>query len=116
MPAHVPDFGTDGRGGYFDNYGIIRDIMQSHLLQIMALFAMEQPVSLAADDVRNEKVKLLRSVQPVDVNDVVVGQYTGRDIKVCVPEPQRGDHRKRKRRKRQGERRMSRVCGLAGSV
>jgi glucose-6-phosphate 1-dehydrogenase len=75
------DFGTDGRGGYFDNYGIIRDIMQNHLLQIMALFAMEQPVSLAADDVRNEKVKLLRSVQPVDVNDVVVGQYTGRDIK-----------------------------------
>mmetsp|Transcript_9876 Transcript_9876/g.40803 ORF Transcript_9876/g.40803 Transcript_9876/m.40803 type:complete len:554 (-) Transcript_9876:238-1899(-) len=75
------DFGTDGRGGYFDHYGIIRDIMQNHLLQIMALFAMEQPTSLAADDVRDEKVKLLRSMKPIDVNDVVVGQYIGREVK-----------------------------------
>jgi glucose-6-phosphate 1-dehydrogenase len=50
------DFGTEGRGGYFDNYGIIRDIMQNHLLQILALFAMETPVSLDAEDIRNEKV------------------------------------------------------------
>ena len=40
------DFGTEGRGGYFDNYGIIRDVIQNHLLQITALFAMEQPVSV----------------------------------------------------------------------
>ena len=39
------DFGTDGRGGYFDHYGIIRDVIQNHLLQIAALFAMEPPVS-----------------------------------------------------------------------
>ncbi|XXG41619.1 hypothetical protein AAC387_Pa01g2050 [Persea americana] len=50
------DFGTEGRGGYFDSYGIIRDIMQNHLLQILALFAMESPVSLDAEDIRNEKV------------------------------------------------------------
>lgn len=43
---------------YFDNYGIIRDIMQNHLLQILALFAMETPVSLDAEDIRNEKVLL----------------------------------------------------------
>lgn len=43
---------------YFDNYGIIRDIMQNHLLQILALFAMETPVTLDAEDVRNEKVSL----------------------------------------------------------
>ena len=46
-PAQVifsEDFGTEGRGGYFDNYGIIRDVIQNHLLQIMALFAMEPPV------------------------------------------------------------------------
>ncbi|XWS31077.1 hypothetical protein CRYUN_Cryun23aG0046400 [Craigia yunnanensis] len=60
------DFGTEGRGGYFDNYGIIRDIMQNHLLQILALFAMETPVSLDAEDVRNEKLE-----------DVIVGQYKG---------------------------------------
>uniref|UniRef100_A0A1J3G7H3 Glucose-6-phosphate 1-dehydrogenase n=1 Tax=Noccaea caerulescens TaxID=107243 RepID=A0A1J3G7H3_NOCCA len=69
------DFGTQGRGGYFDNYGIIRDIMQNHLLQILALFAMETPVSLDAEDIRNEKVKVLRSMRPIQLEDVVIGQY-----------------------------------------
>ncbi|KAL9246592.1 hypothetical protein vseg_020109 [Gypsophila vaccaria] len=69
------DFGTEGRGGYFDNYGIIRDIMQNHLLQILALFAMETPVSLDAEDIRNEKVKVLRSMRPLQLDDVVIGQY-----------------------------------------
>ncbi|CAN6865352.1 unnamed protein product [Brassica oleracea] len=69
------DFGTEGRGGYFDHYGIIRDIMQNHLLQILALFAMETPVSLDAEDIRNEKVKVLRSMRPIQVEDVVIGQY-----------------------------------------
>ncbi|KAK3033362.1 hypothetical protein RJ639_034412, partial [Escallonia herrerae] len=69
------DFGTEGRGGYFDNYGIIRDIMQNHLLQILALFAMETPVSLDAEDIRNEKVKVLRSMRPLQLDDVAIGQY-----------------------------------------
>ncbi|PKU74122.1 Glucose-6-phosphate 1-dehydrogenase 2, chloroplastic [Dendrobium catenatum] len=69
------DFGTEGRGGYFDNYGIIRDIMQNHLLQILALFAMETPVSLDAEDIRNEKVKVLRSMKPLQLDDIVIGQY-----------------------------------------
>ncbi|KAL8137823.1 hypothetical protein V2J09_003824 [Rumex salicifolius] len=69
------DFGTEGRGGYFDNYGIIRDIMQNHLLQILALFAMETPVSLDAEDIRNEKVKVLRSMRPLQLEDVAIGQY-----------------------------------------
>lgn len=69
------DFGTEGRGGYFDNYGIIRDIMQNHLLQILALFAMETPVSLDGEDIRNEKVKVLRSMRPLQLEDVVTGQY-----------------------------------------
>lgn len=71
------DFGTEGRGGYFNNYGIIRDIMQNHLLQILALFAMETPVSLDAEDIRNEKVKVLRSMRPLQLDDVVIGQYKG---------------------------------------
>lgn len=71
------DFGTEGRGGYFDSYGIIRDIMQNHLLQILALFAMETPVSLDAEDVRNEKVKVLRSMRALRLEDIVVGQYKG---------------------------------------
>ncbi|KAG8100081.1 hypothetical protein GUJ93_ZPchr0013g34453 [Zizania palustris] len=69
------DFGTEGRGGYFDRYGIIRDIMQNHLLQILAIFAMETPISLEAEDIRNEKVKVLCSMKPLQLEDVVIGQY-----------------------------------------
>ena len=72
------NFGTEGRGGYFDNYGIIRDIMQNHLLQIMALFAMEEPASLDAEDIRDEKVKVIRSIRDIDIDNVVLGQYKGK--------------------------------------
>ncbi|KAI8007882.1 hypothetical protein LOK49_LG07G02764 [Camellia lanceoleosa] len=71
------DFGTEGQGRYFDNYGIIRDIIQNHLLQILALFAMETPVSLNAEDIRNEKVKVLHSMRTLRLEDVVLGQYKG---------------------------------------
>lgn len=50
-------FGTEGRGGYFDNFGIIRDVMQNHLLQILSLLAMEKPATIHPDDVRDEKVR-----------------------------------------------------------
>jgi glucose-6-phosphate 1-dehydrogenase len=69
------DIGTQGRGGYFDEFGIIRDVMQNHLLQIFALVAMEPPVSLNAEDVRDEKVKLLRCVKPIIREEIVTGQY-----------------------------------------
>ncbi|KAL4452485.1 hypothetical protein ABPG75_008147 [Micractinium tetrahymenae] len=78
------NFGTEGRGGYFDQYGIIRDVIQNHLLQILALFAMEQPASLDAEDIRNEKVKVLKSMQQVRLEDVVVGQYRSRTTKGTV--------------------------------
>ena len=71
------NFGTEGRGGYFDNYGIIRDVIQNHLLQVMALFAMEEPASLDAEDIRDEKVKVIRSIRPIDMANVVLGQYKG---------------------------------------
>ncbi|GMH12562.1 hypothetical protein Nepgr_014403 [Nepenthes gracilis] len=71
------DFGIEGRGRYFDNYGIIRDIIQNHLLHVLALFAMETPVSLDAEDIRNEKVKVLRSIRQPRLDDLVVGQYKG---------------------------------------
>jgi glucose-6-phosphate 1-dehydrogenase len=70
------DFGTQGRGGYFDNFGIIRDVMQNHLLQLLSLVGMETPLSLAAEDVRDEKVRFLRAIAPVTVKDTVIGQYT----------------------------------------
>uniref|UniRef100_A0A673C883 Glucose-6-phosphate 1-dehydrogenase n=1 Tax=Sphaeramia orbicularis TaxID=375764 RepID=A0A673C883_9TELE len=70
-------FGTQGRGGYFDDFGIIRDVMQNHLLQMLSLVAMEKPASTSSDDVRDEKVKVLKCIAPVTMSDVVLGQYVG---------------------------------------
>lgn len=70
-------FGTQGRGGYFDEFGIIRDIMQNHLLQILSLVAMETPSSKNSEDIRNEKVKALRCIPEIKVEDIVLGQYEG---------------------------------------
>ncbi|MFA7691695.1 MAG: glucose-6-phosphate dehydrogenase [Candidatus Hydrogenedentes bacterium] len=75
------DIGTEGRAGYFDHYGIIRDVMQNHLLQMLALITMEEPLSLEPEQVRNEKVKALRAVQPVRFEDMVIGQYTEANYK-----------------------------------
>lgn len=70
-------FGTEGRGGYFDDFGIIRDVMQNHLLQILSLVAMEKPVTLNPNDIRDEKVKVLRHINPIELKDLLVGQYDG---------------------------------------
>lgn len=50
-------FGTQGRGGYFDEFGIIRDVMQNHLLQILSLVAMEKPATIHPDDIRSDLVE-----------------------------------------------------------
>uniref|UniRef100_A0A8C9W1N3 glucose-6-phosphate dehydrogenase (NADP(+)) n=1 Tax=Scleropages formosus TaxID=113540 RepID=A0A8C9W1N3_SCLFO len=70
-------FGTQGRGGYFNDFGIIRDVMQNHLLQMLSLVAMEKPTSTSSDDVRDEKVKVLKCIAPVSMADVILGQYVG---------------------------------------
>ena len=73
------DIGVGGRGGYFEEAGTLRDMMQNHLLQILSLVAMEPPPSLAAEDIRNEKVKLLKSIRQMTPEavaaNVVRGQY-----------------------------------------
>ena len=66
-----------GRGGYFDEFGIIRDIMQNHLLQILCLTAMEKPPSTSPDDIRDEKVKVLKSIPAIIMEDTILGQYVG---------------------------------------
>jgi len=70
-------FGTEGRGGYFDEFGMIRDVLQNHLLQVLTVIAMERPVSFAAEDIRDEKVKVLRAIAPVTQEDTLLGQYVG---------------------------------------
>uniref|UniRef100_T1H6Z2 Glucose-6-phosphate 1-dehydrogenase n=1 Tax=Megaselia scalaris TaxID=36166 RepID=T1H6Z2_MEGSC len=69
------NIGTYGRMGYFDDFGIIRDVMQNHLLQIVALVAM--PVLFHAHDIRDEKVRVLRAIPPLKIEDCVIGQYVG---------------------------------------
>jgi len=69
------DLGIEGRGGYFDQYGIIRDVMQNHLTQILSLVAMEPSEKLTPASIAGAKVGLLRSVLPLKTDDIVLGQY-----------------------------------------
>jgi glucose-6-phosphate 1-dehydrogenase len=72
--------GVEHRAGYYDRAGALRDMFQNHMLQMLALVAMEPPDSFEADRVRDEKVKLMRSISPFDSDDigrVVRGQYAG---------------------------------------
>jgi glucose-6-phosphate 1-dehydrogenase len=73
-------FGVGNRGGYYEEAGALRDMVQNHLLQILALIGMEPPVSLEAEAIRDEKVKLLKSIRPFlpgqVLQSVVRGQYT----------------------------------------
>ncbi|ETO30078.1 glucose-6-phosphate 1-dehydrogenase, partial [Reticulomyxa filosa] len=71
--------GVAGRGGYYDDYGVIRDVFQNHLIQVLCLTAMEAPVSLHDDDIRDEKVKVLKAIESPPLTNVVVGQY-GRSL------------------------------------
>lgn len=68
-------FGTEGRGGYFDEFGIIRDVMQNHLLQVLTLLSMERPISFSSEDIRDEKVRVLRGIPAIEPKDVIIGQY-----------------------------------------
>ena len=65
------------RAGYYDNAGVLRDMFQNHLLQLLALVAMEPTSSFNADAIRNEKAKLFESIRPVALADTVRGQYAG---------------------------------------
>lgn len=70
-------FGVEGRGSFYDSVGAVRDVVQNHLLQVVAFLAMEPPVGDSADRLRDEKVKVLRAIEPVQLGDVVYGQYDG---------------------------------------
>ncbi|HEU0305413.1 MAG TPA: glucose-6-phosphate dehydrogenase [Lysobacter sp.] len=72
--------GVEGRGDYYDHSGAMRDMLQNHMLQLLCLTAMEPPARFEPSAVRNEKIKVLRSLRPIGRNDVqaetVAGQYT----------------------------------------
>ncbi len=78
----------EGRGSYYDSAGALRDMVQNHLFQLLALVAMEPPISFRADDVRNERVKVLHAIEPFTMvrRDAVRGQYAaGRIGEHAIP-------------------------------
>jgi len=70
------DIGIEGRGNFYEEVGALRDIVQNHALQMLALLAMEPPASFAAEAIRDEKAKLLQAVRPANPRNTVRGQYT----------------------------------------
>ena len=69
--------GVEHRAGYYDQAGVLRDIVQNHLLQLLTLVAMEPPSSSSAKALRDEKVKVLEAARPIEAGDLVLGQYAG---------------------------------------
>ena len=67
--------GVAGRGGYYDKSGAIRDMVQNHMMQLLCLIAMEPPYHFDPDAVRDEKLKVIRALEPVELEDIVRGQY-----------------------------------------
>jgi glucose-6-phosphate 1-dehydrogenase len=70
-------FGVKGRGKFYDETGVIRDVIQNHLLQIVSYLAMEAPSSTYHEAIRDEQAKVLRNVRPLSVDNMVRGQFRG---------------------------------------
>jgi glucose-6-phosphate 1-dehydrogenase len=75
------ELGVEQRAGYYEGAGALRDMVQNHLTQLLTLTAMEAPAVFEADDIRNEKVKVLRSIEPIDPANVVFGQYAAGSVR-----------------------------------
>ena len=71
------DFGVQGRGAFYDQSGTIRDVMENHLFQIMANLAMEPPVRTDSESIRDEKVKVLQAIPPIEPENIARGQFRG---------------------------------------
>ena len=71
------DFGVQGRGAFYDETGTIRDVVQNHLFRILTNLAMEPPVRTDSESMRDEKVKVLKAIPPLEANNLVRGQFRG---------------------------------------
>jgi glucose-6-phosphate 1-dehydrogenase len=71
------NFGVEGRGGFYDEAGAIRDVVQNHIFQIISNLAMEPPARNDSESLRDEKVKVLKAMPPIEPADLVRGQYRG---------------------------------------
>ncbi len=70
-------FGVEGRGRFYEEAGAIRDVIQNHLLQVVGFLAMEPPVTTYHESIRDEQVKVFRTIRPLDPDDLVRGQFRG---------------------------------------
>ena len=81
------DIGVEGRGRFYEEAGAIRDVVQNHMLQVVALLAMEPPIGAGADALRDEKAKVLKSIRPLTGRSLVRGQFRGyRDEEGVAPD------------------------------
>jgi glucose-6-phosphate 1-dehydrogenase len=81
------NFGVQGRGSFYEETGAIRDVIQNHLFQVMTNLAMEPPVRTDSESIRDEKVKVLRAIPPIDTSSVIRGQFRGyRNEKGVAPD------------------------------
>jgi glucose-6-phosphate 1-dehydrogenase len=71
------DFGVQGRGSFYEQVGTVRDVVQNHLFQVLANLAMEPPIRTDSESVRDEKVKVLKAMSPLDPKNLVRGQFRG---------------------------------------
>ena len=71
------NFGIQGRGAFYDGIGTVRDVIQNHLFQVLANLAMEPPARDDSESMRDEKVKVLKSIPPIEPKDLVRGQFVG---------------------------------------
>jgi hypothetical protein len=71
------DFGVQGRGAFYDETGAIRDVIQNHLFQVLANLAMEPPPRTDSESIRDEKVKVLKAIPPLESTNLVRGQFSG---------------------------------------
>ncbi|MBV9643439.1 MAG: glucose-6-phosphate dehydrogenase [Verrucomicrobia bacterium] len=83
------NFGVQGRGGFYDGTGAIRDVIQNHLFQVLTNLAMEPPPRTDSESIRDEKVKVLKAIPPLETKNVVRGQFRGyRNEKGVAPDSQ----------------------------
>ncbi|WP_407059663.1 glucose-6-phosphate dehydrogenase [Roseicyclus elongatus] len=85
--------GVGGRGSYYDQSGAMRDMVQNHLMQLLCLTAMEPPSRFEPDAVRDEKLKVIRALQPVSAKDIVRGQYEAGDTPSYAEDVEETDSR-----------------------
>jgi glucose-6-phosphate 1-dehydrogenase len=71
------DFGVQGRGGFYDQTGTIRDVIQNHLFQVLSNLAMEPPVAMDSESIRDERVKVLKAIPAIEERNLVRGQFRG---------------------------------------